>query len=125
MKKKWLSLLFTFIMLCYVVFMVWYLPSRASLQFRLADEQMSLETSQGRERKQQHEYDEVVKKIPLVQASLDELLPQTETASQEVTDLKARRKELRKEKKDLEAQLAEMGKADSTNGVPEDNSDEE
>ena len=73
---------------------------------RLVDDlQKSLETSQGRERKQQYEYDKVVSEIPEIQAELDLIRPQTEAAEQEVSELKAERKKLRNEKKELEQQL--------------------
>lgn len=99
-------LVFTVIMLICVLFIAWYLPASGARQFQLEDVQKSLETSQGRERKQQHEYDETVAAIPEVQAELDRVLPLSESAAQEVQDLKAERKSLRQEKKDLEDMLS-------------------
>ena len=63
----------------------------------------SLETSQGRERKQQHEYDETVAAIPETEAELEQILPLCEEAKEEVKALKEERKTLRKEKKELES----------------------
>ena len=114
MKRKgsFLPVLFTVIMLVFVFFIAWYLPSSGQLRFRLEDIQKSLETSQGRERKQQHEYDEVVAAIPEIQEELDRMLPLSEAAKQEVKDLKAERKKLRQEKKDLESEYGSSQEAD-------------
>jgi peptidoglycan hydrolase CwlO-like protein len=98
---------FTAIMLVLVFFLIWYIPSVSSRAFQLEDLQKSLETSYGRERKQQYEYDKVVAEIPEIQAELDLIKPQTEAAEQEVAALKAERKKLRNEKKELEKQLGE------------------
>ena len=96
---------FAVVMLVTVLFLVWYIPAVSGLTFQLDDLQKSLETSQGRERKQQYEYDKVVSEIPEIQAELDLIRPQTEAAEQEVLELKAERKKLRNEKKELEQQL--------------------
>ena len=114
MKRKgsFLPVLFTVVMLVFVFFIAWYLPSSGHLRFRLEDIQKSLETSQGRERKQQHEYDEVVAAIPEIQAELDRILPLSEAAKQEVKDLKTERKKLRQEKKDLESEYGSSQEAD-------------
>ena len=89
----------------FTVFMIWYIPSMSSLQAKIVDTRQSLETSRGRENKQQDEYDKAVADLPLAKAELNEKRPLAETAEQEVTELKARRKELRQEKKALEEQL--------------------
>ena len=107
---------FAAVMLACVLFLVWYIPSVSTRAFQLEDLRKSLETSQGRERKQQFEYDKVVAEIPEIQAELDLIKPQTEAAEQEVVSLKADRKKLRNEKKALEKQLgnasAQEGSAD-------------
>jgi len=106
MKRKTVfPFLFSLLMLVTVLFLVWYIPAVSGLTFQLDDLQKSLETSQGRERKQQYEYDKVVSEIPEIQAELDLIRPQTEAAEQEVSELKAERKKLRNEKKELEQQL--------------------
>ena len=96
------AMFFTVIMLICVLFIVWYLPAVSQRRFQLEDTQKSLETSLGRERKQQSEYDETVAALPEVEAELERVLPQTEVAKEEVKSLKKERKALRKEKKELE-----------------------
>ena len=106
MKKQhaFFPIFFTLVMLICVLFIVWYIPAVSERRFLVQDVQKSLETSQGRERKQQHEYDETVSAIPAVQAELDRILPLTEAALQEVQSLKSERKQLREQKKLLETQ---------------------
>ena len=104
-KRSWISLLFTLVMLLFVAFIVWYLPAVHEITFQIQDVQKSLETSQGRERKQQREYDETAAAIPEIQAELDRIIPQSESAKQEAQSLKEERKKLRKEKDELEKQL--------------------
>ena len=96
------AVFFTVIMLICVLFIVWYLPAVSQRRFQLEDTQKSLETSQGRERKQQSEYDETVAALPEVEAELERVLPLTEAAKEEVKSLKKERKALRKEKKELD-----------------------
>ena len=96
------AMFFTVIMLICVLFIVWYLPAVSQRRFQLEDTQKSLETSLGRERKQQSEYDETVAALPEVEAELERVLPLTEAAKEEVKSLKKERKALRKEKKELE-----------------------
>ena len=62
-KTSILAVTFTFVMLICVLFVIWYLPSVSQRRFQLEDIQKSLETSLGRERKQQSEYDETVSSI--------------------------------------------------------------
>ena len=118
MKRKHLfPCLFSAVMLLFVLFLVWYIPSFSQRSFLLRDAQQSLETNQGRERKQQHEYDMVHDEIPTIQAELDQILPVTEAAGLELETLRAEKKKLKKEKKDLEKQL-------SNDPVKEDKDDE-
>ena len=108
---------FTVIMLVFVLFLVWYVPSVSRRDFLLRDTQLSLETNLGRERKQQYEYDKVSAEIPVIRAELDQVLPETESAQQELETLREQKKKLKKEKKALEKQL-------SGSGVEEDAADE-
>ena len=101
-KKPILPVLFTVIMLVCVLFVIWYIPSVSARRFQLEDVQKSLETSRGRERKQQAEYEETVAALPEAEAELESLKPQMEAAQEEVKNLKAERKKLREEKKELE-----------------------
>ena len=103
-RRPVLPYLFSIVMILFVLFIVWYLPSVGALRFRLDDISKSIETSRGRERKQQVEYDETVSAIPEIQARIDSIMPLTEAAEQEVRDLKTQRKKLRNEKKELESQ---------------------
>ena len=104
-KKSLLPVIFSVVMLVFVLFLIWYLPSVRERRFQLQDVQLSLETSRGRERKQQHEYDETVAAIPEVQAELDRIMPLAEQAQLEVKNLKDERKSLREEKKKFESGL--------------------
>ena len=103
MKDKPLVLCFVAVMMLFVLFVFWYLPSDASLRFQLQDVGKSYETSQGRERKQQKEYDDAAAAIPETEADIAAIQPKAEAAQQEVTELKEQRKQLRNEKKELEA----------------------
>ena len=104
-SRSCLPVLFAFIMLVCVLFVIWYLPAVSERRFILQDTQKSIETSQGRERKQQYEYEETVAAIPGVQAELDRINPLNDSVTQEVKVLKEERKRLRQEKKELEAGL--------------------
>ena len=101
-RSSFLPVLFSLVMLLCVLFLAWYLPAVGERRFRLEDVQKSLETSVGRERKQQYEYDETVAAIPLAEAELERVVPLAEEAQKELKDLKKERKKLRKEKKELE-----------------------
>ena len=105
-RRSVLPTFFTVIMLVFVLFLVWYVPSVSRRDFLLRDTQQSLETNQGRERKQQYEYDKVSAEIPGIRAELDEVLPETEAAQQELETLREQKKKLKKEKKALEKQLS-------------------
>ncbi len=100
----------------FVLFTAWYIPSASSLRAKISETSQLLVTSRGRESKQQDEYDKAVADLPLVQAELKEKQPLAAQAEQTVADLKARRKELRAEKKALEEAL-------NPESVPADASD--
>ena len=72
MKKseKQLTGLFVLIMLAFSLLMAAWVPLRAALDFSMADTALSLETSRGRERKQQMEYDQVLKDLPAAREEL-------------------------------------------------------
>ena len=118
MKRLYASfpVIFAVVMLVFALFLAWYVPSVSVRVFELEDISKSLETSHGRERKQQSEYDQAVAERPAVQEKLDQILPLLETAEQENKELKALRKELRAQKKALEDELnaaKEAGKDDA------------
>ncbi len=104
-----LTWVFAGVMLVFCFFMVFYLTTRAELDFQLADVELSLETSRGRERKQQFEYDEVTEELPRTRAELSEVQPAADAAAEKVAELKAERKALRKEKADLEEAMKSAG----------------
>lgn len=109
MNRKWdrgLAAACVAVMLVLCLFMAWYVPSRAGQLFRLEDTAKSLETSRGRERKQQYEYDEVTRKLPETRAELAETQPLADAAAEKVRTLKEERRRLREGKKALEQQLA-------------------
>ena len=93
----------------FAAFMAWYLPSSASIASKITETREKLETSRGREGKQQDEYDRAAEELPLVQAELQEKLPLAEEAEAAVRALKDRRNELRAEKEALEGS---SGRAD-------------
>ena len=113
-SRSSLPVFFAIVMILFVLFIVWYLPSSGELRFRIDDVGKSIETSRGRERKQQYEYDETVSAIPEVQAEIDRVRPLAEAAALEITELKAERKRLRAVKKDLDAQLQPTGTEEAT-----------
>lgn len=86
----------------FTLFMAWYVPSISGIRSRTAETRQSLETSRGREKKQQDEYDKAVAELPVIQAELKEKEPLAEAAEQEVSNLKTLRNDLRQEKKNLE-----------------------
>ena len=104
--NKALAALFTVVMLLFCVFLGYYVVSASDIRFRTEDTELSLETSRGRERKQQNEYDEAAAQLPQVRAELAETRPLADAAEQRVADLKAERKELRARKKELEEKAA-------------------
>ena len=106
---KWFRRAFILGMLVFCAFLAGQVILRARLDFQMEEAARSLETSQGRERKQQYEYDEVIAQIPLTRAELEETLPRAEEASQVVEELKAERKRLREEKKQMAQATAENG----------------
>lgn len=105
MKKSPLVILFLITMFVCVLFLIIYVPLYAGLRASLDDTALQLETSIGRERKQQSEYDEVIAAIPPVKEELSEKQPIADDASAQAAALKAERKSLRAEKADLEEQL--------------------
>ena len=114
MKKseKQLTGLFVLIMLAFSLLMAAWVPLRAALDFSMADTALSLETSRGRERKQQMEYDQVLKDLPAAREELAEIRPRAEAAAEQVRLLKEERKALRAKKKQLESEQKSLGNTD-------------
>lgn len=101
-----LPVIFTVVMLVFVLFLIWYLPAAGQRRFQLEDVRNSLELSRGQERKQQYEYENTIASIPETKAELENLLPRVQAAENEVDELKKERSRLRDEKKTLEESLA-------------------
>ena len=97
------------VLIAFTVFMFWYIPSVTSLRSSIEEAEQNLETSRGRENKQQYEYDKAVEELPQVQADLAEKAPLAEEAEAKVAELRERKKQLNAEKQELEAQLSEVG----------------
>ena len=110
-REKVLAGVFVLVMLAFGVLLAAWVPLRAALDFSIADISLSLETSRGRERKQQMEYDQVLEALPLVREELAEIQPQAEAAAEQVRLLKEERKALRARKKQKEADRKNSGEA--------------
>ena len=104
-RKSVFPVIFVLVLFLCVLFISWYLPAVSGLRYRLQDAKVSLETSQGRERKQQHEYDETVKALSEAKEELDRVQPLADQAADEKKNMKEERKQLRQEKKELEEKL--------------------
>ena len=115
----WLVRLFLGVMVFFCLFLTAFVLLRANLTFQLADLSLSLETSRGRERKQQVEYDQVQAKLPLTRAELEETQPLADAAVETVRQLKEERKGLRAEKKELETAAAEQAQKSAEPAVEE------
>ena len=111
--KKGLIWLFAAVMLLFSLTTAAWAVMRKELDFRLEDTRMSLDTSRGRERKQQYEYDEAAEALPRTRTELAEVQPEADAAAERVKALKDRRKALREEKKRLEAEAADGKTADA------------
>ena len=111
-REKAMAWAFALVMLLFCLSLALWVPLRAGLDFRLADTHLSLETSQGREKKQQMEYDAVMEALPKTRAELAETQPLAEEAAAEVALLKETRKELRAREKAMEREASEKEKTD-------------
>ncbi len=99
-EGKWLRRIFTAVMLIFCLGLAGWTVLRTRTDFQLEDLTRSLETSRGRERKQQQEYDEAAAQLPLVLEELAAAEPKAEKAKAEVKELKQERNRLREEKKE-------------------------
>ena len=92
----------TVIFLAFTIFMIWFVPSYASVRSRISETRRDLELSRGRESKQQAEYDSAVAELPLILSEREEKNPAADKAEEALAALKARKKELRMQKQELE-----------------------
>ena len=118
MKQNRLTMALVALMLLCAVFLAAWAPLMRQRSFQLEDALLSLETSQGRERKQQHEYDEVSAALPEAREELALLQPQAEAAAEKVAELKAERKALREQKKALEEAIKEAPEEKQAEAAP-------
>lgn len=110
----------TVIFLAFTIFMIWFVPSYASVRSRISETRRDLELSRGREAKQQAEYDSAVAELPLILSELEEKNPAADKAEEALAALKARKKELRMQKQELEKAAAQHTEAQSENTIAEE-----
>lgn len=106
MKNRRLTVLFTVLMFITVIYTACYVPAVSQLRYQLDESEKSLETNQGREKKQIYELGQTIASLPAIQLSLDVISPLAQQAHEEVLSLKEKRKLLRSEKKKLEEMAA-------------------
>lgn len=95
--------LFVAVMLIVCVLLAGFAVNQVRLRAQIADLTLSLETSRGREARQNHEYDEAITALPEVRAELARVEPLAEAA-------KAEEKVLRQQRKDIRAEIAALEK---------------
>ena len=108
MKNRFVPVALIFLLLLFSFFMIFYLPAYSSLQYHIDDTVLSLETSKGRENKQQYEYDQVLSEIPVIRQEIQNKEPIASAAEEYIAELKLQRKELRTRKKELEQLINEI-----------------
>ena len=110
----------TVIFLAFTIFMIWFVPSYASVRSRISETRRDLELSRGREAKQQAEYDSAVAELPLILSELEEKNPAADKAEEALAALKARKKDLRMQKQELEKAAAQHTEAQSEDTIAEE-----
>ena len=107
-QSRWFLCIFAALMgVCTLIF-IWQVPASSSMAFRLSEAQLSLETAQGRERKQQAEYDRAVQDIQAAKEQLEAITPQHEEVQAARDAQVAERKELKARKEELLKLLAAL-----------------
>ena len=107
-QSRWFLCLFAVLMGFCTLVLIWQVPASSSMAFRLSEAQLSLETAQGRERKQQAEYDRAVQDIQAAKEQLEAIMPQHEEVQAARDAQVAERKELKAKKEELLKQLAAL-----------------
>lgn len=123
MMKKSTSLFTVFctvIFLAFTIFMIWFVPSYASVRSKISETRRELDLSRGREAKQQAEYDSAVAELPLILSELEEKNPAADKAEEALAALKARKKELRIQKQELEEAAAQKTEAKEEDTIAEE-----
>lgn len=101
----WFRALFVAAMLSVCALLAFFAVDQARLRAEVADLTLSLETSRGREARQNHEYDEVVAALPVTRAELERVQPQADAAKAVENDLRQQRKDIRAENAALQEQI--------------------
>lgn len=115
----------TVIFLAFTIFMIWFVPSYASVRSKISETRRELDLSRGREAKQQAEYDSAVAELPLILSELEEKNPAADKAEEALAALKARKKELRIQKQELEKAAAQKTEAKEEDTIAEEASSHE
>ena len=97
--------LFVTVMLIVCVLLAVFAVDQVRLRAQIADLTLSLETSRGREARQNHEYDEAVAALPVAQAELARVEPLAAAAQAEEKELRQQRKDIRAENVSLQEQI--------------------
>ena len=116
-QSRWFLCLFAVLMGVCTLILIWQVPASSSMAFRLSEAQLSLETAQGRERKQQAEYDRAVQDIQAAKEQLEAITPQHEEVQAARDAQVTERKELKARKEELLKLLAAL--------LPEETAEEE
>ena len=103
----WFRGVFVAVMLLVCAWLAFFAVDQARLKAQIADLTLSLETSRGREARQNHEYDEAITALPLAREELAKMEPLAQVAKERETELRQQRKDIRAENAALEAQIAE------------------
>ena len=105
--------LFVILMGVCTLILIWQIPASSSMEFSLSEARLSLETAQGRERKQQSEYDRTAENIQAAKEQLEAITPQHEEVLAAKDTQVAERKELKARREELQAQIAALLPEDS------------
>ena len=97
--------LFVAVMLLVCVLLAAFAMDQVRLRAQIADLTLSLETSRGREARQNHEYDEAVAARPEARAELERVAPLADAAKRQENDLRQQRKDIRAENAALQEQI--------------------
>ena len=103
----WFRGVFVTVMLLVCAWLAFFAVDQARLKAQIADLTLSLETSRGREARQNHEYDEAITALPLAREELAKMEPLAQVAKERETELRQQRKDIRAENAALETQIAE------------------
>lgn len=115
-KRKVRSGLAAIALLAVVCVLAYLAVSQTMLQAQLTEAKQSLETNRQRKAKQEYEFAEVQKALPLARAELAEKQPLADAAKAEDNALRAERKQLREDIRNLRAGF-EMEDADAWAGL--------